>query len=454
MFRRVITLAPACLLLCAASLSVPLFGQTDPGPQPGPPDAGRPLQGLTPQENGTFQEGQKRFRNLVSVAGTQPGTERNGLGPRFNLNSCAGCHAQPAPGGSSPSTAARQTQQPNPQIAMATVYGATNIIPPFIQSDGPVRVARFVLNPDGSPDGGVQPLFVISGRGDAPTCRIAQPDFSGAMAQNNVIFRIPTPLFGAGLIEAIPDAAILANLASNLDLKAALGIAGRPNLTTDGTISRFGWKAQTRSLEQFAGEAYNVEMGVTNELYRSERDGTPGCLLNPLPEDQTNFGSNSPTAGMSDVAAFAEFMRWLDRPAPAPPNGGPNGASIQSGQQAFAQAGCNLCHTPAMITGNTTSAALNNKTAALYSDLLLHHMGAGLADGVSQGLASGDEFRTAPLWGLGQRIYFLHDGRTTDLLGAIQAHASTGSEASGSVAAFNTLLQQQKQDVLNFLRSL
>ena len=466
MFRRAFALAPACVLMCAASLSGPLFGQTDPGPQPGPADAGRPLPGLTPQENGTFQDGQRRFRDLVSVRGTQPGTQRSGLGPRFNLNSCAGCHAQPAPGGSSPSMSSRQVQQANPQLAMAAAYGAANVVPPFIQGDGPVRVARFVLAPDGTPDGGVQPLFVISGRADAGNCGIPQPDFTGAMAQNNVIFRIPTPLFGDGLIEAIPDSAILANLAANLDLKAALGIAGRPNLASDGTISRFGWKAQKRSLEEFAGEAYNVEMGVTNELYRTERGGGPGCTLNPLPEDQTNFGSNSPTVGMSDVSAFAEFMRWLAPPAPAQPNGGPNpqggnppgnaqnGASIARGQLAFAQAGCNLCHTPVMTTGNTTSNALNNKPANLYSDLAIHHMGAGLADGVSQGLATGDEFRTAPLWGLGQRVYFMHDGRTTDLLGAIQAHASDGSEASGSVAAFKALSQQTMQDVLNFLRSL
>jgi CxxC motif-containing protein (DUF1111 family) len=442
MSRRVITVAPACVLLSAAAL----FAQSDPGPQQGPPTAGRPLQGLTPQENGTFQEGQRRFRDVVSVRGNQPGAQRNGLGPRFNLNSCAGCHAQPVAGGSSPSSAARQTQTPNPQIAMASADGASNVIPPFIQSDGPVRVARFVLAADGTPDGNVYPLFVISGRRDAGGCNLAQPDFTSAVAQNNVVFRIPTPVFGAGLMEAIPDDAILANLAANPDLKASLGIAGRPNRTNDGTISRFGWKAQTRSLEQFSGEAYNVEMGVTNELYRSEKDAIAGCALNPMPEDQTDFASNSPTVGMSDVAAFAQFMRWL---APPMPPGGP-----QRGQQVFVQSGCNLCHTPMMTTGNTTSAALNNKPVFLYSDLALHHMGTGLADGVSQGLATGDEFRTAPLWGLGQRVYFLHDGRTSDLLAAIEAHASDGSEGSSAVAAFNALPQSAMQDLLNFLRSL
>jgi CxxC motif-containing protein (DUF1111 family) len=196
-------------------------------------------------------------------------------------------------------------------------------------------------------------------------------------------------------------------------------------------------------------------MGVTNPLYRSELDASPGCVLNALPEDQTNFASNSPTAGMSDVAAFAEFMRWL-APPNAPPNGPPgqNNASVSRGQQVFAQIGCALCHTPSLETANTTSAALANKTVQLYSDLAIHHMGAGLADGVTQGLATGDEFRTGPLWGLGQRIYFLHDGRTADLLQTIQAHASNGSEANATVAAFGALSPQSMQDVLNFLRSL
>jgi CxxC motif-containing protein (DUF1111 family) len=120
----------------------------------------------------------------------------------------------------------------------------------------------------------------------------------------------------------------------------------------------------------------------------------------------------------------------------------------------FNQIGCALCHTPVMATGATTSAALNHQPVALYSDLLVHHMGTGLADGITQGLATGDEFRSAPLWGLGQRIYFLHDGRTTDLTQAIGAHASTGSEATGVVGAYQTLPAQSVQDLLTFLRSL
>jgi CxxC motif-containing protein (DUF1111 family) len=116
--------------------------------------------------------------------------------------------------------------------------------------------------------------------------------------------------------------------------------------------------------------------------------------------------------------------------------------------------GCALCHTPSLTTGFSPVAALNQKHANLFSDLALHNMGSGLADNVSQGGAGPNEFRTAPLWGIGQRAFFLHDGRTADLLQAILAHASPGSEASLSIAAFQLLPPAQKQDILNFLRSL
>jgi len=116
--------------------------------------------------------------------------------------------------------------------------------------------------------------------------------------------------------------------------------------------------------------------------------------------------------------------------------------------------GCALCHTPALHTGRASVAALQHQQVHLFSDLLLHDMGAGLADGISQGQAGPREFRTAPLWGLGKRIYFLHDGRTSDLAVAIQAHRSVGSEANAVVRDYNVLLERQKQDLFNFLRSL
>jgi CxxC motif-containing protein (DUF1111 family) len=113
-----------------------------------------------------------------------------------------------------------------------------------------------------------------------------------------------------------------------------------------------------------------------------------------------------------------------------------------------------MCHTPSLPTASNVTAALSNTTANLYSDLIVHNMGTGLADGITQGSATGNEFRTAPLWGLGQRLFLLHDGRTSDLMVAIEGHASAGSEANGVVSEYAALSAQQKQDLLNFLRSL
>jgi CxxC motif-containing protein (DUF1111 family) len=347
-------------------------------------------------------------------------------------------------GGSSPAT--------NPQIMLARLDGARNSIPSFLNINGPVREARFVQKPDGTPDGGVHDLFVISGRFDAGSCRIQQPDFGAAVANNNVIFRIPTPVFGAGLVESITDTALLANAAN--PNKAGFGISGQPNRSgNDGTITRFGWKAQNKSLLMFAGEAYNVEQGVTNELFPNERDETPGCLLNALPEDNTNLDTNAayaPSGYASDLVNFAMFMRLSAPPSPAQPT-----AQTASGQLAFNQIGCNLCHTPAIKTGSTfTPTGQYNGVVNAYSDFLVHNMGSNLADRVSQGIATGSQFRTAPLWGLGQRLFFLHDGRTGDLVQAIEAHKGQGSEANQVINNFNSLSPTHAQALLAFLRSL
>jgi CxxC motif-containing protein (DUF1111 family) len=448
------------LLACAAAGSFLFQIQTassldpvasDPGVRFGPPDAGDPITGLSPGELAFFQAGKDDFEEADGID--------EGIGPTLNLDSCGGCHAQPAVGGTSPFA--------NPQVAFANKNGATNRIPQFIRADGPVREARFVRNPDGTRDGGVHALFTIAGRTDAPGCALDQPDFDAQLARGNVIFRIPTPVFGAGLIEQIPDKVILANQASYASQKLALGILGRPNIVlpfgtisgqtnnngNDGTIARFGWKAQNKSLLLFSGEAYNVEMGITNELFQTERDETASCQFTRVPNNVTNVDGATPLAALSAIEKFAFFQRFLAPPRPSPDM--PGGAtSIARGNSLFASVGCALCHTPALHTGRASVAALRRQQVNLFSDLLLHDMGVGLADGISQGQAGPREFRTAPLWGLGKRIFFLHDGRTSDLLAAIQAHRSFGSEANGVVRNFNYLGESQKQDVLNFLRSL
>jgi CxxC motif-containing protein (DUF1111 family) len=429
----------------------------DPGPRGGPDAAGGPLPGLTAAQLAFFEAGQVDFREEEGVG--------DGLGPRFNLNSCGGCHTQGGIGGTSPAV--------NPQVAIATAFGARNTVPFFVKSDGAVREARFKYKPDGTRDGGVHALFVISGRvdstGNASGCTIRQEDFAAQARAGNLVFRIPTPVFGAGLIEQISDGTIVANQAANAPRKGSLGIRGRPhrvplNGTTnvngnDGTIARFGWKAQNKSLLLFSGEAYNVEMGISNELFQTERDETANCQFAQTPNDITNADALNAVEGMSAIEKFSHFMRFLAPPTPSTSK--PGGAnSIAKGRDLFQSVGCALCHSPTLKTGNATVAALRDKAVNLYSDLLLHNMGSGLADDILQVQAGPDEFRTAPLWGLGQRLFFLHDGRTPDLLEAIQAHASgpsgkyPASEANGVIGAYNRLNEQQKQDLVNFLRSL
>jgi CxxC motif-containing protein (DUF1111 family) len=483
----------ANILACALVLflgSGMLLAQTDPGPRPGPAGAGSFFPTLNGTEQAFFTAARDRFKEIDSVSGTVAGEAGVGLGPTFNANSCAACHAQPAVGGTSPAPFSPQVPVPNPQIAVANLDGATNTIPPFIHANGPVREARFIaVDPTklNSPlDGGVHGLFTIKGRSDAPGCNLSQPDFNFQLANANVSFRIPTPTFGLGLIENTPDATLQANLALNATQKANLGIGGRLNTSgNDGSVTRFGWKAQNKSLVIFAGEAYNVEQGVSNEVFPNERAAVPGCVFNATPEDSTNLTvSGTPaspaSAFSSDTVNFAAFMRLA-----APPTPTTSTASQLNGQALFSSIGCALCHTPSLTTAASPFTGMGGVTYHPFSDIALHHMGTDLLDGVLQGGAGPDEFRTAPLWGVGQRLFFLHDGRTSNLLTAILSHADDGgqctttefsasfldesngsiyqpnsqtqfcgSEANGVIANFRALSPSQKQDILNFLRSL
>jgi len=459
------------LSLVAFQLSAGPSPAVDPGPRVGATGTacavngvptvgtGCPVAGLTTgagtDETSFFNNAAGRFVSPEGVA--------NGLGPTFNGNSCGLCHSQPAIGGTSPAV--------NPQVALASLMSAKNVVPPFITTNGPIREVRFkyFYNPNGSvdrdnPDGGVHDVFTITGRTDAPVaCNLPQENFAHAIATNNIIFRIPTPVFGGGLIDAIDDSTILNSHASTAAARRILGIHGRPNRSgNDGTISKFGWKAQNKSLLLFAHEAYSVELGESNQMFPQKRGfgGVPppaSCLGNPLPEDFTNY---LPGGGAelvpSDDDSFATFMRFLDQPTPACTGTGCS-VSIQNGLQQFTKIGCVLCHTQSMTTTPASAfapAALAGVQANLFSDLMLHHMGSGLADGISQGVAGPDEFRSSPLWGIGQRLFFLHDGRCADLVCAIQAHKSPGSESNRSTDLFNFLSPSDQQDILNFLRSL
>jgi CxxC motif-containing protein (DUF1111 family) len=262
------------------------------------------------------------------------------------------------------------------------------------------------------------------------------------------------------LIEQIPDRMILANQDADARAKRALGITGHPNRNGhDGTIARFGWKAQNKSLLLFSGEAYNVEMGITNELFPTERDEHPLCQSVRAPNEVTTSDPLTGADGLGAIGKFSFFARFLAPPAPSATSPG-GAATIATGRGLFTTVGCALCHTPKLRTGDATVAALRHKDVNLFSDLLVHAMGPGLADDVIQGEAGPDEFRTAPLWGLGQRIFCLHDGRTTNLIEAIRGHRSAAgaklraSEANAVIDRFDALAEADKQHLLNFLRSL
>jgi CxxC motif-containing protein (DUF1111 family) len=422
---------------------------SDPGVRGGAPGAGGSLSGLTTLQKQFFTSAQAIFQEIDSVSGTVSGAPGSGLGPRFNADSCAACHSQPSIGGSSPAV--------NPLPAIVAKGGSSaNTVPSFIAANGPIREARFIRNPDGTPDGGVHDLFVITSRVDAQGCNIQQPNFAQAIQQNNIIFRIPTPVFGAGLVENIPDGNLKADSTSISGRQASLGIASGLFNTSgnDGTITRFGWKAQNKSLLIFAGEAYNVEQGVTSEAFPNERDDTQGCRFNATPEDSTNLAVSEPTNSpasdfSSDVVNFAAFMRLLAAPTPA----APTNTSVQGSNQ-FVNIGCSGCHIPHHTTGQSPFGGQNQVTISPLSDFALHNMGTGLQDQVSQGAANGQQFRTAPLWGVGQRVFFLHDGRTNNLVTAIEAHASAGSEANQVINNFNLLSPSDRQAIIVYLRSL
>jgi hypothetical protein len=470
----------------------------DPGPRPNPGSVvPKPVPGLNENEKALFFESLLRVSELEGTCDTCAQQPQNrlpidpdpnnpfaprglvnsaGMGPVFNSDTCFGCHVQPQIGGSSPKI--------NPAQVIAHRLGGTNTVPDFEEPQGAFRETRFKFNGDGTRDGGVHSLFTLQGRSDAPGCTLKQPNFAAEMARQNVSFRIPLQLFGLGLIESIQDRAIIANMNADAEIKRDLGISGHPNrVGNNGTISRFGWKAQNASITMFAGEAYNVEMGITNDLFPISRSENEECNSAYAPFDVPRTESelySDPLKIMPGWLMFTVFMRFVDAPQPAPLS-----SSAQRGRELFTDIGCALCHTPSFKTRGTANpqspseevgphiVALRGRTVNLYSDLLVHHMGAGLADNIVQGAAGPDEFRTTPLWGLGQRLFFMHDGRTSDLRVAIQDHFSKAhseggdnpekdaaspsyapSEANRVVQLFNDMSEKDQQAVLNFLRSL
>lgn len=388
-----------------------------PGPPPPPPRPGAPqgpqpnnapglqgfglaLAGLTADLIAAFNEGRIEFTNVE--------TPESGLGPIFNGRSCAECHSSPTVGGASNINVTR--------------FGRT--------TDG-------VFDPLESLGGSLLQRFAIN-----PALREMIPHEANVIAQ-----RQTTPLFGAGLIEAIPDAAILQNML----LPKADGVKGKAAEITDITtgekrIGHFGWKAQQASLLAFAADAYVNEMGITNRFFPHENAPNGNqALLNQFkrtsdPEDQID-----PATGKGDIDTTADYMRYLAAPPRLPQT-----PTATLGSSVFAQVGCTSCHTPSLRTGPNTIAALDRVNVNLYSDLLLHDMGS-LNDGIAQGGATAHEMKTPPLWGLRASAPYLHDGRASNVDAAIRAH---DGEGAASRNRYNQLTPQLRQSILDFLGTL
>lgn len=372
------------------------------GPPP-PPPVGGPLPGLSAADLNRFNAGRGQFN--------RPHRVEDGLGPVFNGVSCVQCHAAAAPGGASPSLGVSVVRR---------IGGFTNgVYSDLTNVGGALLQARSLRE--------IIPNYPVPGE-VVPT----GPTIVGR--------RQTTPLFGAGLIEAIPASSILALQDPN-DANRD-GISGRANMVLNPQTGlqepgRFGWKSQVATLLHFSGDAYLNEMGITNPQFPLEvlpqgRPIPPGADRVADPEDRTG---NTPLV--------ADFMRFLAPPAQLP------NLSVR-GRQLFTTTSCASCHTPTMTTGPNPRAALSVKQVQLYSDLLLHDMGA-LADQLRQGQATGTEFRTAPLWGLRFRRFFLHDGRATSVDQAIRLH---DGEAALSRNRYNALTPADRTELLNFVNGL
>jgi CxxC motif-containing protein (DUF1111 family) len=365
-----------------------------------PPDFGDPLPGLTTTLRAAFAAGLAEFEDEDTPA--------SGLGPVFNNVSCVACHSTPAPGGASTILETRFGRLVNGQFDPLTALGGS----------------------------------LLQDKAIDPTAQEVIPAEANIVAK-----RMTTPLFGAGLIEAIPDSTIVLNAL----IPRADGISGRASIITDVAsgrlrVGRFGWKAQQATLLAFAGDAYLNEMGITNRFFPHENapNGNAALLTQydtvADPEDVVD-----PATGKSDIDLFADFMRLL-----APPPTVPLTFAAKAGKSLFSQIGCSNCHTPAMTTGSNAVAALDRRTVALYSDLLLHDMGA-LGDGIAQSAAQPREMRTAPLWGLRARASYLHDGRAATVDAAIVLH---DGEAAITRNRYTALSSAQKQQLLLFLGSI
>jgi len=392
--KRLIALAIGMYL---ALIWVELTGQTV------RPLPGDPLPGITSGEFEEFRLGLGDFTEVETV--------EDGLGPAFNGSSCAVCHSVPAIGGAGVVAEVRAARR--------------NERGEFVE-----------LVPK---SGSLFQTFSIPPH----TCQPVIPPEANVIAR-----RVPIPLFGAGLVEAIPDEVLLA--LDDADDRDGDGISGRAAIVTDiatghRRVGRFGWKAQQATLLAFSADAYRNEMGITNDLFPDEvafgitAEQMKLCDRIPDPEDKPDRRTRRRA-----IDNFESFMKFL-----APAGRGPIDDAGRAGEAVFGAAGCASCHVPSLQTGPSPNPLFNRKVVPLFSDLLLHDIGTG--DGISQEAASPQEFRTPPLWGLRLRRPLLHDGTAATVEDAIGLH---GGEAASARGRFLALPADRRAALLAFLKSL
>src|SRR5881628_232434 len=358
---------------------------------------GDPVWGLTGAQRNLFGRGRLVFNREF--------TPETGLGPLFNSTSCAECHEDPLAGGRGDEIEVH-----------ATAYDpAGDVCDDLAAQGGPV------IQQQATP--ALQAALGIT----------QEPVPPGAARA----FRATPTVFGRGLLDAVPDAEILAR--ADPDDRDGDGISGRPNRTADGRIGRFGRKAQVPTLREFVAQAFVMEMGITNPALPTEQ--TVGGAPLPAGVDPTA----DPELTQEQLDAAVTFSQLL---APPEPVGNP--VIRMGGQQVFSRIGCDGCHVPRLRTGDNPVRVLSHKYVDAYTDLLLHDMGPDLAD-ICLGQATPAEFRTEPLMGLRFKATFLHDGRASSIDEAIRLHAG---EAAGARDRFLKLSDRQRATLLRFLGGL
>jgi CxxC motif-containing protein (DUF1111 family) len=340
---------------------------------------------------------------------TEVETAEEGLGPAFNGASCAVCHSVPAIGGIT---------------AMTEIRGG------YRDEDG-----KFTALYGGT----LYHLFSIPDH----RCQVNIPVEANVIAR-----RAPIPLFGAGLVEAIPDETIAAQ--EDPDDRDGDGISGRAARIFDVAtlrtrVGRFGWKSQQATLLAFSGDAYRNEMGITNDLFRDEVAlGVDPEQLKLCSPRRGIEDARDRSTGLRGIDQFTNFMKFL-----APVERGPVDETVRQGEQLFRSVGCAACHTPVMTTGPSSNPLFDRKPVPLFSDLLLHDVATG--DGIEQEAATGEEIRTPALWGLRVRRPLLHDGSAATPEAAILRH---GKEAAPTMERYQALTALERTHLLAFLASL